>query len=133
MVRALLHELSRADGQPDYHYAVVNSLECVSGRHLLETTIRTVADALGLGVDAFNSRCENLAQLMFELSRMLKYSPHPDQGHFVLVFDGIDRQRDAPPTLLPALARLSEIVRSARSHSPPAPPGDHSPRKLQVY
>jgi len=29
---------------------------------------------------------------------------------FVLVFDGIDKQRDAPHTLIPALARLSEIV-----------------------
>ncbi len=28
----------------------------------------------------------------------------------VLVFDGIDRQKDAPPTLLPALARLGEVV-----------------------
>jgi hypothetical protein len=32
------------------------------------------------------------------------------KGRFVLVFDGIDQQRDAPPTLLPALARLGEIV-----------------------
>jgi origin recognition complex subunit 5 len=29
----------------------------------------------------------------------------------VLVFDGIDQQREAPPTLLPALARLGEFVR----------------------
>jgi len=29
---------------------------------------------------------------------------------FILVFDGIDRQREAPPTLLPALARLGEII-----------------------
>lgn len=41
---------------------------------------------------------------------MLKYPPQPERRHFVLVFDAIDRQRDAPPTLLPALGRLSEIT-----------------------
>ncbi|KAK1078995.1 hypothetical protein LTR33_006765 [Friedmanniomyces endolithicus] len=29
---------------------------------------------------------------------------------FVLVFDGVDKQRESPPTLLPALARLGEYV-----------------------
>jgi origin recognition complex subunit 5 len=35
------------------------------------------------------------------------------EGHgdkFVLVFDGIDAQREAPPTLIPALARFGEMV-----------------------
>lgn len=41
---------------------------------------------------------------------MLKHTPRPDLFRFVLVFDAIDRQREAAPTLLPALARLSEIV-----------------------
>lgn len=114
MVAALLHELSRTRLQPGhdqafvFNYALINSLECVSGRHLLETTVRGVAKALG--IDSFNAKCENLAQLIFELSKMLKYPPQPEQRHFVLVFDGIDRQKEAPPTLLPALARLSEIV-----------------------
>ncbi|KAI9713364.1 MAG: hypothetical protein M1812_006642 [Candelaria pacifica] len=33
-----------------------------------------------------------------------------EKTRLVLVFDGIDRQRDAPPTLLPTLARLGEII-----------------------
>nr|XP_036584171.1 origin recognition complex subunit orc5 [Colletotrichum truncatum]KAF6793560.1 origin recognition complex subunit orc5 [Colletotrichum truncatum] len=41
---------------------------------------------------------------------MLKYTQRPEGWRLVLVFDSIDRQRDAPPTLLPALARLSEII-----------------------
>jgi len=41
---------------------------------------------------------------------MLKYVERPANWRFVLVFDGIDQQREAPATLLPALARLSEIV-----------------------
>jgi origin recognition complex subunit 5 len=57
-----------------------------------------------------------MSQLTVELSKMLLHPPQQDQRHehsrFVLVFDAIDRQREAPPTLLPALARLSEIVSS---------------------
>jgi len=61
------------------------------------------------------SRCENLSQLVVEISRLLEGwttsgEEHEGKKRFVLVFDGIDRQRDAPPTLLPALARLGEIV-----------------------
>lgn len=41
---------------------------------------------------------------------MLKQAVLPEGRQFVLVFDTIDRQKDAPPTLLPALARLSEMV-----------------------
>jgi len=41
---------------------------------------------------------------------MLKYAQWPDGWRFVLVFDSIDRQRDTSPLLLPALARLSEVV-----------------------
>lgn len=33
-----------------------------------------------------------------------------DKGKFVLVLDGIDKQREAPHTLLSALARLGEVV-----------------------
>lgn len=56
------------------------------------------------------SRCESASQLTVELSKMLKYASRPKDFRFVLVFDGIDRQREAPATLIPALARLSEIV-----------------------
>jgi origin recognition complex subunit 5 len=66
--------------------------------------------------DAAPSRCETLSQLTVELSKILKYTPRPDGFRFVLVFDGIDRQRDAPHTLLPALARLSEIVGKQSVH-----------------
>ena len=42
---------------------------------------------------------------------MLRYHPRPDDFRFVLVFDSIDAQREAPLSLLPALARLHETVR----------------------
>jgi origin recognition complex subunit 5 len=77
----------------------------------LETTVKSVADAVSLR--SSDSRCENLAQLVVAINRILEDqsdSSTPGFGKFVLVFDGIDRQRDAPPTLLPALARLGELV-----------------------
>ena len=112
------------------NYAVVRSAECVTARHLFERTLGAIAAAaagLDYGVPPPAARCETLAVLAVELGRLLESygrSGEDDGGRggagaaspstrrrFVLVFDGIDRQREAPPTLLPALARLSEMVR----------------------
>ncbi|KAL1913698.1 hypothetical protein Sste5344_000662 [Sporothrix stenoceras] len=90
-------------------YAIVDSNKCVTARHLFERTVAKVSDAVRyLGPKA--RRCETLSQLTVELSNMLKYGDHPEGYRFVLVFDAIDRQRDAPPTLLPGLARISEVI-----------------------
>jgi origin recognition complex subunit 5 len=54
--------------------------------------------------------------LAVEIGRLLDDSnnkggaSHDTKDKFVLILDGIDRQRDAPPTLLPALARMGEVV-----------------------
>ena len=110
-------------------YAVVRSAECVTARHLFERTLAAVADAVAGAPPPAAARCETLAALAVELGRLLERYGRSDRDdgrqdgedapavvpdirrRFVLVFDGIDRQREAPPTLLPALARLSEIVR----------------------
>jgi len=59
-------------------------------------------------------RTENLSALLVHLQRLLNEGSgsgiNGQTSKLVLVFDGIDKQRDAPPTLIPALARLSEIV-----------------------
>ncbi|CAJ2510743.1 Uu.00g063680.m01.CDS01 [Anthostomella pinea] len=99
----------RDDPGTDLNYATVKSAECVTARHLFERTVGLVADAVQWQGPA-PGRCETLAALTVELSRMLKYAERDAADRFVLVFDGIDRQREAPPTLLPALARLSEII-----------------------
>ena len=51
------------------------------------------------------TRTENLSSLAVALGRILD-----GRSKFVLVLDGIDNQREAPPTLLPALARFGETV-----------------------
>ena len=52
-----------------------------------------------------DGRCDSISAFVVQLQRLLE-----GKGNFILVFDGIDHQREAAPTLLPALARLGEIV-----------------------
>jgi origin recognition complex subunit 5 len=94
----------------ELRHVLIQSRECVTGRHLLERTIAAVhkslaQDATSSDAQEYNPRCENMSALVVHLQRLLK-----DEPKFVLVFDGVDKQRDAPPTLLPALARLGECV-----------------------
>jgi len=78
-------------------HAIVNSIESITGRHLFERALGKVADAVGW--DNRPSRCETLAQFTVEMAKMLKYADRPARFRFVLVFDAIDRQREAPPTM----------------------------------
>ncbi|KAI0518541.1 origin recognition complex subunit 5 C-terminus-domain-containing protein [Xylaria bambusicola] len=107
IVSDLLQTLRDASSS-DLNYAIVKSAECVTARHFFERTVGLVGDALRN--ESAPARCETLAALTAELTKTLKYTEQDPRSRFVLVFDGIDRQRDAPPTLLPALARLSEII-----------------------
>ncbi|KAL9081355.1 MAG: hypothetical protein Q9157_000074 [Trypethelium eluteriae] len=93
-----------------FPHAIVSSRECVTGRHLLERTLAAcVASVAALPESETDasaySRCENLSALAAQLQRLLE-----GHGKFFLVLDGIDRQRDAPITLFPALARFGEII-----------------------
>lgn len=93
--------------------AIIRSKECVTTRHLLERTLTEVQEALGDNAPPVDGRCESISAFVVQLQRLLE-----DQKKFILVFDNIDRQREAAPTLLPALARLGELVCLHRS-SPP--------------
>lgn len=121
ITKALLEELSNPSTKrqtngtkhiDNLRFAIVKSAECISGRHLLEQTVGAVAKAVEW--KEIVGRCENLAQLVVELGRLVdSWTGSGEDGEerkFVLVFDGIDRQRDAPATLLQALARMGEIV-----------------------
>ncbi|KAI1433054.1 origin recognition complex subunit Orc5 [Xylaria sp. CBS 124048] len=108
IITELLHALRR-DAPTDLAYAIVKSAECITARHLFERTVGLVGDALH-DRSLAPGRCETLAALTAELTKILTNVERDALSRFVLVFDGIDRQRDASPTLLPALARLSEII-----------------------
>jgi origin recognition complex subunit 5 len=121
ITKALLEELSTLNDQVNgntrrdrdtLRYAIVKSAECIVGRHLMEQTVGAVARALGSG--KIVGRCENLAQLVVEIGNLVEdWTVAEEHRRLVLVFDGIDHQKEAPPTLLPALARLGEIVSQA--------------------
>ncbi|PNY28814.1 Uncharacterized protein TCAP_01264 [Tolypocladium capitatum] len=92
-------------------YAAVDAAQCITARHLLERIVGAVGDALRQDDATRGRRCETLAQLVVALGTTLGDAARRDpRWRFVLVLDAVDRQRDAPPTLLPALARLSEII-----------------------
>ena len=90
--------------------AIIPSQECITTRHLLERATSSVQDTLKESqADVhgnIDGRCESISFFTVELQRLLE-----GREKFILVFDGIDRQRDAAPTLLPAIVRLGEMVR----------------------
>lgn len=69
--------------------------------------VKEALAAHGLPEEAngLDGRCESISTFVVELQHLLE-----GREKFILVFDGIDRQREAAPTLLPAIARLGEIV-----------------------
>ncbi|KAL8757994.1 MAG: hypothetical protein Q9184_004051 [Pyrenodesmia sp. 2 TL-2023] len=97
--------------------AIIRSKECITTRHLLERTLSRVQDALEDALRPVDGRCESISAFVVQLQRLLD-----GQKKFILVFDNIDRQREAAPTLLPALARLNETAsHTSTSHPTPAP------------
>lgn len=103
-VNALLNKLETPS-------AVIRCRECVTTRHTLERAISIIKETLRLHPTApppkeTDGRCENLSAFVAELQLLLQGSER-----FILVFDNIDEQREASPTLLPGLARLGEVVR----------------------
>lgn len=91
-------------------HAIVDSRQCITGRQLLEQTLAATGEAIDEyhgGQESARSlgRCESLSTLQVQLGILLA-----GNKRLVLVFDGIDRQREAPQTLIPALARFGELV-----------------------
>lgn len=90
--------------------AIIRSQECITTRYLLERTITVVKEEVSAHgqleeARTLDGRCESISAFVVELQDLLAR-----KEKFILVFDGIDRQREAAPTLLPAITRLGEIV-----------------------
>lgn len=106
IVRAVLSAL-------DVPHAIVRSTECITGRHLLTKILWATLEALGLKDEwekFGKGRCEHVSTLAVLLAECLASDAGRKKDKFVLVLDGIDKQREAPQTLLSALARLGELV-----------------------
>ncbi|KAJ5267616.1 hypothetical protein N7478_010424 [Penicillium angulare] len=96
-------------------HAVIRSSECITGRHLLTKILWNTLEAFDQQAEwerFGKGRCEHVSTLVVLLEECLAARPVEKQGKFVLVLDEIDRQREASPTLLSALARLGEIIPS---------------------
>ncbi|PHH79342.1 hypothetical protein CDD82_2444 [Ophiocordyceps australis] len=112
-----------ASSSTGFGHAIINAAQCISARQLFERIVAAVARALHRAEGAAQgepatelprrlARCETLAQLAVALETLLvpRGAPKASRWRFVLVLDGIDRQRDASPALVPGLARLSETI-----------------------
>ncbi|KAL4967996.1 uncharacterized protein BDV14DRAFT_188116 [Aspergillus stella-maris] len=96
-------------------HAIVRSPECITGRHLLTKILWAVLNSLGRKEEwekFGKGRCEHVSSLAVLLGECLSSNPGKPVDKFVLVLDGIDKQREAPPTLLSALAKLGEVIPS---------------------
>lgn len=105
IVRAVLSSL-------DVPHAIVKSAECITGRHLLTKILLTALESLGLKDEwekFGKGKCEHASSLAVLLANALDSKMGKVQK-FVIVLDGIDKQREAPYTMLSALARLGEVV-----------------------
>ncbi|OXV09816.1 hypothetical protein Egran_02421 [Elaphomyces granulatus] len=104
-------------------HAFIRCAECITGRHLLTKILLETLDALGLKDEwerFGKGRCENISTLAILLGEALAQAPTDEENgrqegqgvieKFVLVLDGVDRQREPPQTLLPGLARLGEVI-----------------------
>lgn len=117
LVEQLSHNNEASTNQsPALIHATVNVARCISARHFFESIIAAVTNAVrawngNRDGEAESQRCETLAQLAASLGAIFN-EPQLSDGltHFILVLDGMDKQRDPPPTLMPALARLCETI-----------------------
>lgn len=96
-------------------HASVDVRLCINGRQLLEDVYASICEAsnqkngqeISITTDLVKlPRNDSLNALQANLEALLKTV----KQKIVLVLDAIDRQRDAPSTLLPALARIGEYV-----------------------
>lgn len=68
--------------------------------------VKEVEEANNINKEHIDGRgCESISAFVVQLQLLLE-----GKGKTILVFDGIDRQQEPWPSLLPAIARLGEIV-----------------------
>jgi hypothetical protein len=106
-----LHTVSSVLSARGFPHAIVKSQECLSLRHLLSKIHTACIGAVyeegeEAADDAYERRTDSVNALSVNLQRLLRGRDRK----LVLVLDGIDKQRGLNAIILPALARLSDIV-----------------------
>jgi origin recognition complex subunit 5 len=92
-------------------YALLRSRECLTQRHLLSKIFASCVSAFEIEsqIEQYD-RIDSINALMGNLRKPFE---RVGQRRFVIVIEGIDRLKQAGPTLLPALARLGDQVYSS--------------------
>ncbi|KAK2766205.1 hypothetical protein FQN54_007721 [Arachnomyces sp. PD_36] len=94
-------------------HAYVRCAECITGRHLLSKIIAAILAALGLPEDAVKGAIDHVCTMGVVLKDIFEGRKGGGVGEIeklVLVLDGVEEQREAQQFLLPALARLGEMI-----------------------
>ncbi|GAM40592.1 hypothetical protein TCE0_039f13059 [Talaromyces pinophilus] len=109
------------DALPARH-AIIRCVECITSRHLLQKILLETLHSFGMQDEwekFGKGRCEHVSTLLILLGDIFaaarnnkKMEGEVGGDEFVLVLDGIDRQREASQMLLAALARLGEMIPS---------------------
>lgn len=88
---------------------VVRGKDCLSQRHLLSKIFATCVHVLGQQsqIEQYN-KVDSLNALLGNLRTLFERAGHGER--LVLILEDIDKQKQAGPTLLPALARLGDQV-----------------------
>ncbi|KAF4554217.1 Origin recognition complex subunit 5-like protein [Elsinoe fawcettii] len=92
-------------------YLSLQCRECITGRHLFERIVAECQTITHFGTNGDSARsvdfqrCENINAFVVALSTILDRA-----GRIVIVLDGIDELKDAPPSMIPALVRLGEQI-----------------------
>ncbi|KAF2155848.1 hypothetical protein K461DRAFT_274887 [Myriangium duriaei CBS 260.36] len=90
-------------------FVMLQCRECITSRHLLERIITECQGAHNNesvdGDRGTHQRCESINAFTVALSSILAGAEK-----FIIALDGIDELHDAPPSLVPAMARLGEMI-----------------------
>ncbi|KAG8627218.1 hypothetical protein KVT40_004701 [Elsinoe batatas] len=98
-------------GDSHVPHIILQCRECITGRHLFERVIAECQSITHFGTNGDSGRrtaferCESINAFVVALSTILD-----GVGRFVIVLDGVDELRDAPPSMVPALVRLGEQI-----------------------
>ncbi|CAD6505797.1 BgTH12-01284 [Blumeria graminis f. sp. triticale] len=102
----------RGNSECSLRYIFLNIVEYIGSRHLFEQTIGLIAKTLDS--ERVPGLVGNISEFAVEIQLLIEEwnSGTTGRKRLVLVFDGIDKMRDPLPTLIPAIARMAEMIQS---------------------
>lgn len=93
-----------------FRCAIIKIIECIDTRHLFEQIITSLSKSLDF--KRLPGPVTNIAELMAQIQQLFEGwdAGTTEKRKFVLVLDGIEKQKNAIPGLFAALARINDMV-----------------------